>query len=162
MTTWGDVEAAVPDLAKEVQGRFEATGLGYLATLRKDGSPPISGIEPFFCDGEVWLGSMWEARKAHDLRRDPGCSLHAANVDRNIGEGDARISGRAVEVSDEDRKQAVGRAIAGQSEFDPDQHGPRHLFALDITEVLFLRPGDGALEIRSWTPEGGAKRIERR
>lgn len=162
MTTWSDVVDAAPDLAKDVRERFEATGLGYLATLRKDGSPRVSGIEPFFWDGEVWLGSMWEARKAHDLRRDGRCSLHAANVDKNIADGDARVSGTAVEIVDEARKEAVGRAISAHSEFDPDEHGPWHLFSLDVTEVLFLRPGDGALVIRTWTPEHGSKRIERR
>lgn len=162
MTNWNDVLAVAPALAADVQARFEATGLGYLATLRRDGAPRISGIEPFFWDGEVWLGSMWEARKVHDLRRDPRCALHTANVDKNIADGDARISALAVEAVDEVRKEAVGRAIAAESAFDPDQHGPWHLFALDVTEVMFLRPDEGFLEIRSWSPAGGAKRIERR
>lgn len=162
MTTWNDACAAAPDLAGLVQGRFEATGLAFLATLRRDGSPRITGIEPTFWDGELWLGSMWEARKVHDLRRDPRLALHAASVDKEVKEGDARISGRAEEVVDEERKGAVGRAVAEGSEFDPDVHGPWHLFRIDVTEVVLVQPGGDALAITTWRPGEAPRRIERR
>lgn len=162
MTTWNDACAAAPELTQVVQERFEATGLGFLATLRRDGSPRISGIEPSFWDGELWLGSMWEARKALDLRRDPRLALHAASVDKEVKDGDARISGRAEEVTDEVRKSAVGRAFAEVSEFDPDVHGPWHLFRVEITEVVLVQPGGDALAITSWRPGEAPKRIERR
>src|SRR5688572_26094102 len=102
MTSWTDASAAAPELATAVHDRFAATGLGYLATLRADGSPRISGIEPFWWEGDVWLGMMWESRKAFDLRRDPRFSLQSANVDKNVADGDARISGRAEETFDDE------------------------------------------------------------
>jgi hypothetical protein len=40
-----------------------------LATLRRDGSPRISGTEVEFTDGQVWLGMMPGSLKALDLRR---------------------------------------------------------------------------------------------
>lgn len=163
MTSWTDAAAAAPDLAADVQARFAATGLGYLATLRADGSPRISGVEPFWWDGEAWLGMMWESRKALDLRRDGRCSLQSANVDKDVAEGDARISGRAVETFDDDVKAGMGAAFAEQSEhaFNPDDVAPFHLFRIDVEELFFLRPGGDHLDLRWWTPTGGLRQHQR-
>ena len=162
MTNWDDALAAAPELAKLVQARFEATGLAILATIRKDGSPRVSGIEPTFWDGELWLGSMWEARKARDLQRDPRLALHSATVDKEVKEGDARISGRAVEVTSPERKQAFGRAFAEESGFDPESNGPWHLFSVDVTELSLIRTGGEMLLVDMWHPGEEATRIERR
>lgn len=71
-----------------------------IGTLRADGSPRISGIEAAFEDGELVFGSMPNARKGADLRRDPRFALHSATVDPVEGSearwpGEAKISGRA-------------------------------------------------------------------
>jgi hypothetical protein len=71
VASWSEVEAAAPELAERVKERFAATGLGLLATLRADGSPRISGIEPLFALDELWLGMMDGSRKATDLLRPP-------------------------------------------------------------------------------------------
>ena len=71
MASWHEVEAEAPELAARARERFDANKHKTLATLRRDGSPRISGTEIQFADGEVWFGSMWEAVKALDLRRDP-------------------------------------------------------------------------------------------
>lgn len=162
MTTWNDVRAAAPELAGLVQDRFEATGLALLATLRADGAPRLSGIEPSFWDGELWLGSMWDARKAHDLRRDPRLALHAATVDKDVKEGDAKIAGRAEELDDDALKGRFGRAFGEDNGFDPNTHGPWHLFRVEVTELVHVRPGDDALVIESWRPGEAPRRIERR
>lgn len=161
MTThWMQVEAQAPDLAGLVRARFEATGLAFLATLRKDGSPRVSGIEPLVGPERLLLGMMPDSRKALDLRRDPRCSLHAASVDKAVTDGDARISGRAVEhLSDVEIDEGRRLFTEAQGQAPPD--GPMHLFSLDITELVFLQPGDGHLVIRSWTPERGEQRVER-
>lgn len=54
-----------------------------LATLRRDGSPRISGTEVVFDDeaGEIYLGMMPGSVKALDLRRDPRLALHSPTVD---------------------------------------------------------------------------------
>jgi nitroimidazol reductase NimA-like FMN-containing flavoprotein (pyridoxamine 5'-phosphate oxidase superfamily) len=161
MTTWDDACAAAPDLTDAVKARFEATGLGFLATLRADGSPRIGGIEPSFWNGELWLGMMWESRKALDLRRDPRLCVHAASVDKQVEAGDARISGRAVEVEEDATKRALGKALADRTEFDPNDHGPWHLFKVAVEEVYFLRPAGDHLVIEWWTPQGGVQRVDR-
>ena len=162
MTTWNDVQADAPELAELAQGRFQATGLGFLATLRADGSPRISGIEPSFWDGELWLGMMWDSLKARDVRRDPRFSLQAASVDKEVKAGDARVSGRAVEVEDDAVKRAMGEAFAAETGFDPNEHGPFHLFRADVSEVSTIQPAGDHLVIQVWHPGKGVRRIERR
>jgi hypothetical protein len=163
MTSWGDVTEAVPDLAADVRARFEATGLALLATLRADGSPRIAGVEPSYWAGEMWLGMMWESRKALDLRRDPRFAMHAATVDKDVADGDARISGRAIEVDDEATKQGMGKAFAEQTGFDPNEQAPWHLFRIDVTELHHLGlVGGDTLHIRWWTPEGGLREADRK
>ena len=78
-----------------------------LATLRRDGSPRISGTEVIFAEGELWLGSMWQAVKALDLRRDPRFALHSGSEDPPGWAGDAKVAGRVEEIEDEDRKAAI-------------------------------------------------------
>jgi len=53
MAKWSEVCAAAGDLAAAVLGRFEAHGLGLMATIRRDGSPRLSGVEPLFVGGEL-------------------------------------------------------------------------------------------------------------
>src|SRR5207248_11650375 len=102
VATWNDVRKAAPDLSAAVQRRFDAHIHKTLATLRADGSPRISGQEASFRDGELWLGMMPDSRKAQDLLRDPRLALHSATVDPDMAGGDAKLSGQAAEVTDEE------------------------------------------------------------
>src|SRR6476646_5567953 len=117
MTAWRDFERAEPEFAQRVQTLFDAHRHKTIATLRADGSPRISGIEAAFEDGELTFGSMPNARKGADLRRDPRFALHSATVDPVEGAeaqwpGEAKISGRAIHAgpvvqgSDGDRFRA--------------------------------------------------------
>lgn len=158
---WNDVSAAAPDLAADVRARFEAHGLGLLATLRADGSPRVSGIEPWFDGTDVWIGMMFESRKALDLRRDPRLCLHSATIDTKVTDGDARLSGRAVEVLDESDVAAVVAGFEDATGTAPPP-GPMHLFRIDVTELFHLAVDDDHLVIRTWTPTAGERRVERR
>lgn len=159
---WADVTAAEPDLARAVEARFEATGLGFLATLRADGSPRISGIEPFFWDGEVWLGMMPGSLKAADVVRDPRVAVHAASVDKEVKEGDAKLAGRCVRVESAERFEAMKAAFLEKTGYDPGAFGDFPLFTLDVGEVVFTRPGEGVLVIESWVPGRGYRRVDRK
>ena len=58
MARRSDFETAAPELAARARALFEAQKHLTIATLRRDGSPRISGIECVFEDGELWFGSM--------------------------------------------------------------------------------------------------------
>ncbi len=162
MATWQQLTDAAPDLAPRIAARFAATGLGLLATLRNDGSPRISGLEPLIADGELWLGMMDGSRKASDLLRDPRFALHAATVDKEVSKGDAKVGGRAIEVTDEPTF-ARFRALLSQATGN-EPPPPFHLFRADVTDASLLQLGhDGTyLLIESWTATSGYQRTERR
>ena len=155
MPSWSDFEAAAPELAASVRQRLDAHTHKTLATVRGDGSPRISGTESQIVDGELWIGSMWDARKARDLRRDPRFALHSGSDDPPEWEGDAKLAGVVEEITDPERvRELNGEAGA---------HRPSHLFRLDLREVstVGLDQGRTQLVIQVWTPEHGVRTIKR-
>jgi len=160
VTTWGDLEQEQPDLARRVQQRFDDTGLALVGTLRADGSPRVSGWEPLFHGGQIWLGSMPGSRKNADLRRDPRIALHNATSDKDAKAGDAKIAGVAVEVTDEATKAAYARACKEATGFDVPT--PFELFRVEPTEVSMLQPDDEHLVIEWWRPGEPLHRRDRR
>jgi hypothetical protein len=75
---WREFHEAVPALAQLVEEEFERTGVGLVGTIRRDGSPRISPVEPVFAHRQLLLGMMWRSQKALDLLRDARCVLHSA------------------------------------------------------------------------------------
>ena len=150
MTAWHEFEQAAPEFAQRVRTLFEAHRHKTIATLRADGAPRISGIEAAFEDGELVFGSMTNARKGADLRRDPRFALHSATVDPVEGAeaqwpGEAKISGRAV--------------VAGAVAEGPE--GER--FRADVAEVVHTHLNEEAslLVVEWWTPAQGLRKVER-
>jgi hypothetical protein len=154
MPGWTDFEAAAPELAAEVRRRLDAHTHKTLATIRRDGSPRISGTETTFRDGELWIGSMWQARKARDLQRDRRFALHSGSDEPTSWSGDAKLSGVVEEITDPERVREVNSSAPP---------GPSHLFRLDITEasIVGLNDAKDKLVIEVWTPERGVRRMER-
>jgi hypothetical protein len=159
MASWSEVEAAAPELAARARTTLDAHKHKVLATLRRDGSPRLSGIEATIVDGELWLGMMPGSRKAMDLRRDPRLALHSASVDPPSDDpsawpGDAKLAGRAVEVDDPALLERLGAGEGG---------GGAHLFRVDVTEVVHTRVGEPAdhLVIEVWDEGAGLRRLKR-
>ena len=149
MAGWQEVEAADAELAADVRRSFAGRKHATVATLRRDGSPRISGTEVEFDDaGDVHLGMMAGSLKARDLRRDPRLALHSPTVDPSEEDpsawpGEAKIAGVAVDVS------------------DPAAEDGSHRFRIDITEVVHTAVAGDRLVIRSWHPGRGVERRER-
>ena len=178
MATWAEVEREAPELAQRVKASFDAYKHKTMATLRRDGSPRISGTELDFAGGELMFGSMWGAMKARDLQRDPRIALHSATADAELTLGDAKISGRAVEIIDDAEKEAYMAAHAAQAAAgahdtageapeeadDGAEPEPYHLFRIEVTEVAHTRIGDPPdhLVVESWREGAGTNRVERR
>lgn len=155
MPSWSQVEGEAPELAALARRFLDAGMHKTLATLRRDGSPRISGTEVVFADGELWLGSMGGSVKALDLQRDPRLALHSASSDPPAWTGDAKLAGRAEEVTDLRRWAAV---LGGDAE-----PGSSHLFRVDVTELVVVRLGDPAdhLVIEAWHAGRGVTRRRR-
>jgi hypothetical protein len=147
---WSAVVEADPDLASHVRRCFAVRKHATLATLRRDGSPRISGTEVDFEDDvELYLGMMAESLKALDLRRDPRLAIHCPTEDAPTDDptgwlGDAKIAGVAIEIT------------------DPPSADGSHRFRIDVTEVVVTTVDGDHLVIRSWHPDRGVQRRERR
>jgi len=151
VASWGEFAAAEPEFAERVLERFTQRKHSTLATLRRDGSPRISGTEVSFEGGELSLGMMPGSVKARDLRRDARLALHSPTDDTSEEDpsswaGEAKIAGQGVEITDPKR---------------PDEG---HTFRIDVTEVVLTRVGVPAdhLVIESWHPGRGLQRRQRR
>ena len=153
---WDALSAAEPDLAATVEARFGAFTHHTLATLRQDGSPRTSGIEVRIVGGELWLGMMPDSLKALDLRRDPRFALQAnPGAGTDMGGGDVRVSGRAVEVGDNDPAKA-----AYVKEVEPPE--PFHLFRTELTEVTRTYVEDEKyLVVQVWKPGAPVRTLKR-
>jgi Pyridoxamine 5'-phosphate oxidase len=143
MASWAEVEAQAPELAGLARSLFDAFTHKTLATLRRDGSPRISGTEVEFADGEAWIGSMWRAVKALDLQRDPRFAIHSGSPNPPDWHGDAKIAGTAEETTE-----------AGAES---------HRFRLDIAELVVVRHGEPAdhIVIASWHEGRGLSSLRR-
>ena len=151
MASWKDFAAAEPDFSRRVLELFETQKHMTLATLRRDGSPRISGTEAHVVDGEMVLGMMAGSLKARDLIRDPRLALHSPTIDPPDDDpsgwsGDAKIAGLAVERLDNEAEDGS------------------HSFSVDIDEVVLTKVGDPPdhLVIESWRPGRGLRRRQRK
>lgn len=154
MSRWAEIEEEAPALAATARKLFDAGAHKTIATLRRDGSPRVSGTECLFVDGDLWLGSMWKAVKALDLQRDPRFALHSASSDPNKFEGDAKVTGVAEEITDPKKHKEI------LTQAPP---GPAHLYRGNIKElvVVSVSPDMKKLVIESWHEGRGVSRHER-
>ncbi|MEA2655589.1 MAG: hypothetical protein QOI23_954 [Chloroflexota bacterium] len=147
MASWAELEAAEPEFASRVRALMTSRKHLTMATLRRDGSPRISGTEVKFSEGVLEIGSMADAVKALDLRRDPRVAIHGPTDDPPEGrpagwQGEAKVAGTAVEV---------------------DSGGAAHRFLIDIQEAVIthLNEAGTRLVVESWNPARGYTSMER-
>lgn len=154
MASWSEVESEAPELAALARRYLDLNAHKVLATLRRDGSPRVSGTEIRFAEGELWLGSMPGAVKARDLLRDPRFALHGGPVDPAAGwDGDAKLAGRTEEITDPERREALLGAQFRES----------HLFRAEIAELSVVSLGEPKdhLVIDAWHAGRGVSRRKR-
>jgi len=157
---WDAFATAAPELARLGEERLRAKELCLVGTLRKNGWPRISPVEPEFVDGELMLGMMWQSPKARDLLRDPRLVVHSVVSNRSGKEGDFKLYGRAVDIRDPDRRASYRAAIKARIDWEPDEPN-YHLFAVDIESagfVTFAEPRYGL----AWNRADGLRRWEQR
>jgi hypothetical protein len=147
VASWTEFEAAAPEFAARVRSLMTSRKHLTMATLRRDGSPRISGTEVEFAGGQLQIGSMPRAVKALDLQRDPRVAIHGPTDDPPSGapaawKGEAKIAGTATEVK---------------------SGGPAHRFVIDINEAVIthLNEAGDRLLAESWSPARGLRTFER-
>lgn len=135
---WSEFRADSPDLAALGEERFERTGLVLVGTIRKDGWPRISAVEPLLFEDQLCVGMMWRSRKALDLLRDPRCTVNSIVSDKDGAEGDFKVFGVAVEENDLEVRGRFCDALFEKIGWKPEEPD-FHLFAIDIHSAAFIR-----------------------
>ena len=103
--TWQEFAQQDPELAALGQERLDRNGLVMVATLRKNGWPRISPVEPLFHNGQLYLGSRGGTR---------GLRPKLAGLPHLILElfADERVRRRAFDVHGEAVKFVSDRLVA--------------------------------------------------
>ncbi|MFF0817097.1 pyridoxamine 5'-phosphate oxidase family protein [Rhodococcus sp. NPDC003318] len=162
MMTWSEFDEAAPAIATVFRRRLAATGnLCLLATLRSDGFPRISPIEPRVFEGELWIAGMPDTTKFHDLGRDPRFCLHTATVDSMVGDGDAKLWGRVHDVQDPALHERFAAQLFEETGFDLRGKQFRPFYAAGIVGASAVELTDGHMDVTIWKP-GGPERVVRK
>ena len=149
--SWSDLVAGAPELAREGWARFERTHVAMLGTIREDGTPRISPVEPFVIEGQLVFGVM-RSPKMHDLARDPRVVLHSSVSDINGTEGEFKVLGRAVPTDDPSIVDAPGTWWEGRP------HERYGVFTLEIEEAILVTwsTDQSSMTTARWTPATGS------
>jgi hypothetical protein len=151
---WSEIGQAQPRLASLAQERLIDPGVVLVATIRHDGTPRLSPVEPYVLAGELWLSLMWQSTKARDLLHDPRVLVHSVITSRDGAEGEFKIRGTARAEDDPAMQRRYADAVAASLGWDP-QPGQFHLFAVDIGQVTFISydpGGSGDQHVAMWPP----------
>jgi hypothetical protein len=151
---WGDLEREQPRFAALGRERLIEPGVVLVGTIRKDGSPRISPVEPLLWEGEVWLSMLRGSLKAADLIRDPRVLVHSIVTSRDGGAGEYKVRGRAIPEESPQRQRGYASEVAARLGWKPEP-GRFHLFRVDIADLTFIRYEDetGDQFVARW-PEG--------
>ena len=91
-------------------------------------------MEPLFFNSQFYLGMSWKSQKALELIRCPRCSIHSAASDRHAGDGEFKINGPSMDITNPNEQQDYLRAMAKRInlEFDDQKF---HCFVIDINSI---------------------------
>ena len=134
---WSEIERAHPRLADLGRRRLIDPGVVLVATIRQDGTPRLSPVEPLLLDGDLWLSMMWQSTKARDLLRDPRILVHSVITSRDGAEGEFKVRGTARAEGDPAVQRRYADAVTASLGWNP-QPGRFHLFAVDIGAITFI------------------------
>ncbi|MET0727392.1 MAG: pyridoxamine 5'-phosphate oxidase family protein [Acidimicrobiales bacterium] len=152
MPTFAELEASAPTIGAFIAGRIAATGLSLVATTRRDGWPRISPMELSVTDGRLFVGSMPDAVKAKDLRRDPRCCVITPLADKDDLSGEGKLFCRAREIVEPEEWERVRAHFKDVNGFDIGEPGGSHVFEMQIDGAAWQRVEGDDWRTTSWRP----------
>ena len=153
---WAEFATAAPEMAALGRELLEARRVVLIATVRRDGSPRISCAEPVALEGDLYLGMMWQSRKAVDLRRDPRLVIHNPICSNAGDEVEFSLKGHAIEVHDVEVRRRFVEAVTETTTWNEPHF---HLFAIDIDSAALIKYERGEQLVKVWP--GGRERRQR-
>ena len=151
MATWEEFEIAAPEIAgagRALLYQF-GPGLGFLATVRKDGGPRVHPVCPLIVGGQLYVVVLSASPKCGDLLRDGRYALHSFPPE--AVDDEFLVTGRAMRNDDAATRAAVSAAVAAQG---TTHHEDDVLFELRVERALHVkydgRPPSGPPQHRVW------------
>jgi hypothetical protein len=140
MVGWSELRQARPDLAAASRELFYqfGVGLGFLATIRRDGGPRVHPVCPVITDEGLYALIIPSPKRA-DLHRDGRYALHAFPVPRN--EDACCLTGTAVGRRDRDLRRSIDSVFLAERGWDdpPPGFDDHELFELLVGTCLITR-----------------------
>ncbi len=145
MLTWTEFERQEPTLAVVGRGQFyqHDIGLGFLATVRRDGGPRVHPVCPVISPAGLHV-LILSGPKRGDLRRDGRYSLHTETFPPPREDDGFAVSGRAREETDPATWNVVrDQVLADFGELWPN-YDDLTLFELSVASCLLTltQPSD--------------------
>jgi hypothetical protein len=160
MVAWTEFAEEAPRIAEIFVRRHTATGnLCMLATLRSDGFPRISPMEPIIFEGHLVLVGMPNTTKFLDLGRDPRFCLHTATVDTQVSDGDAKLWGMATNMQDQRLHERFADDLFHRTGMDLRSEKFDPFYVADITSASSVEFADDQLTITIWKPGEGERSV---
>ncbi len=147
MITWTQFAQQQPALAAAGRSRlyeFGGIGLGFLATVRRDGGPRVHPVCPVISRAGLHV-LIVPGPKRSDLRRDARYALHSETFPPPREDDGFAVTGTAAEITDPGTAQVVrDQVIADHGQPWPD-YERLALFELSVASCLLTltQPGDG-------------------
>jgi Pyridoxamine 5'-phosphate oxidase len=157
--SWADFESAAPEVAAGGREQLERFRYVYVGTIRKDGTPRISPVEAHLVRGHLMLVMIAGTLKARDLRRDSRLVLNSPVLDPADPRAEFKLRGRAVDIDDEELREATANAIEATSGWRPPDHW--HFFSVEIQEAAHIAWEGGVMDMTRWSRGAGIQRDRR-
>lgn len=148
---WAGFTRAAPRLAVAGVALFDKYGVVLVGTVRKNGAPRISPVEPIITSGRLYLGMMPGSLKTLDLRRDPRCTVHAVVADRMAKDGEFKLHGRVVAIAEDqvEERRAYAAALQQKIGWDPGISG-YDLYAVQVASAALWLTSETERVLERW------------
>jgi hypothetical protein len=135
---WAEFERLEPNLAQLGRAKLGGPGVVLVGTIRVDGTPRLSPVEPLFWQNDLWLSLGWRTRKAADLQRDARILVHSIVTSREGEAGEYKVRGNAFGEDDPALHRDYAAQVKRELGWEPEP-GRFHLLRVDIDDVTFIR-----------------------
>jgi hypothetical protein len=153
---WAEFEDAVPELAALGRERIERFNFVLIGTLRSDGAPRINPVEAYFVNGHLTMNMMWRSYKALDLLRDPRILIHTVITRREGDEGEFKVRGRALPITDASLREAVASTFEEKIDWRPPEKS--HFFRIAVESAAYVVYKEGEQHMTLWSAKRGLTR----
>lgn len=152
---WAEFNRQETHLAALGERMLGEPGVVLVATIRVDGTPRLSPVEPLFWADDLWLSMGLGTRKAADLTRDPRILVHSIVTSRDGTSGEYKVRGRVISETDVALHERYVAVVASTLGWQP-KPGRFHLFRVGVEDVTYIRWDDATNDqyVTRW-PHGG-------